>query len=120
MKRALRLRHDDDIRRVLRRGKSWSNRWFVLYALPGAGAHSRCAVIVGKRVGKAVVRNRLKRRLREIVRHRIDRIEGSWDIVFIARKGAADADFSQSAAAVDQLLERSALGVIPATKQNGG
>jgi len=109
MKRALRLRRSADIQRVLREGKSWANQWLVLYVLPGAEEYPRCAFITGKRTGKAVMRNLLKRRLREAVRRRLPEVKGGWDLVFIARRKSADADFAQCVAAVDQLLFRAGL-----------
>jgi ribonuclease P protein component len=109
MKRALRLRRGEDIRRVFREGKSWANRLLVLYALPSSGANHRCAFIAGRRVGNAVVRNRIRRRLREAVRQRLAAVEGAWDLVFVARKSTARADFLQCTEAVDDLLRRANL-----------
>ena len=59
---------------------------------------------MGRRVGKAVVRNRVKRRLREVVRQ-ADLQEG-WDLVLIARGPAAQADLRQLQQSVQELLAR--------------
>jgi ribonuclease P protein component len=54
--------------------------------------YSRFAFVVGKRVSrKAVVRNKIRRRIREVVRQ--DPIQPGWDLVFIARAQSAEADF---------------------------
>ncbi|NOZ05582.1 MAG: ribonuclease P protein component [Chloroflexi bacterium] len=109
MRRSLRLRRSADIQRVLREGKSWANRCLVLYAARRTGGHNRHAFVTGKRLGNAVTRNRLKRRMRAIVAKRLDDMEDGWDMVFIVRRGAVKEDFSQNVAAVDQLLRRAGL-----------
>lgn len=71
--------------------------------------------MVSKKVGKAVVRNRVRRRLREALRILLDggvsldaqhRGEASFDLVIIARPEAADASYSQLSAALRRALER--------------
>ena len=66
---------------------------------------------VSRRVGKAVIRNRVKRRLKEIVRQRD--IAGSLDIVITARVPAAQASYRELERAVDQLLKRTGLPTSP-------
>jgi len=58
----------------------------------GTGQVSRFGMAVSRKVGNAVVRNRVKRRLRDVFRHHQDELPGPWDVVFIARGSAADAD----------------------------
>ncbi len=109
MKRSLRLRRSADIQRVLREGRSWANRYLVLYAVRSATEQNRIAFVTGKRLGNAVTRNRLKRRMRAIVAKRLDNMEDGWDLVFIIRRGAVKEGFSQYVAAVDQLLRKAGL-----------
>lgn len=59
---------------------------------------------VGKWLGNAVHRNRIKRRLKEIVR--ISKVEAGWDLVIIARKDASAASFEELRKAVVQVLDR--------------
>lgn len=59
---------------------------------------------MSQRIGNAVVRNRVKRRLREVVR--LADIETGWDLVFMARSPAAQAEFEQLRQAVHDLLRR--------------
>ena len=66
---------------------------------------SRFGFVVGKRVGGAVVRNRVKRRLREAVR--LTPVESGWDIVLIARRDAPVSPYSALCRATDDLLRRS-------------
>jgi ribonuclease P protein component len=65
---------------------------------------SRYGLSVGRRVGKAVVRNKVKRRLREILR--ATALVVGWDIVFIARVRAAEVDYAGLEVAVKDLLSR--------------
>ena len=61
--------------------------------LPNGLDRSRFCFVTGKRVGNAVARNRVKRRLREVVRNSAP--APGWDTVLIARRGAGEADFRQ-------------------------
>ena len=64
----------------------------ILYS-PGQSESARYGITVSRRVGNAVVRNRIKRRIREIIRHQWRNVSGQWNVVFIARPSAADASF---------------------------
>ena len=72
-------------------------------------AFSRCGFAVSKRVGTAVVRNRIRRRLREITRAQWSDVPPGWDVVFAAREPLREADFSEIRDAVDTLLRRARL-----------
>jgi ribonuclease P protein component len=83
---------------VYRHGRSVSNRHLVLYAFPRTGGDrsaagqsddgARLGVSVGRRVGNAVVRNRVKRLLREAFWALADTVEGEHDFVVVARAEA--------------------------------
>ncbi len=88
-------------------GRSWSCELLVIRVLPNDLARSRLGFSVSKRVGKAVVRNKVKRRLREILRP-LSLRPGS-DIVFIARPAAATANFAALRDAALELLSRAHL-----------
>lgn len=88
-------------------GRSWANSLLVLRALPNELGHSRCGFSVNKSVGNAVIRNRVKRLLREVVRSSV--IKSGWDIVLIARPAAASANYHQLREAIEGLLKRAHL-----------
>jgi ribonuclease P protein component len=67
----------------------------------------RCGFITGKKVGKAVQRNRARRLIREAVRKRLPDIKPGWDLVWIGRANIAGATFEAVCADVDSLLQRS-------------
>ena len=89
------------------RGRWWSTPLLTLRALPNALSNSRFGFLVSKRVGGAVVRNRAKRRLREIVRR--ESVIPGWDMVLIARPRMAQASFAEVESAVRDLLRRGRL-----------
>lgn len=92
---------------VHRRGRPWAGNLVMMKLLPNGLSLSRYGFVVSKRVGKAVVRNRVKRLLREILRQTL--LKPGWDIVFIARPRAATANFADLRSLVLSLLARAQL-----------
>jgi ribonuclease P protein component len=116
MKRADRLRKPDQFQRVRRNGRSWSTPLVALNAVGNKRRGTRCGFVVGKRVGKAVDRNRARRRLREAVRLAFDQIIPGWDLVFVARSPAvATAKFTELQATVEHLLRLAGIWREPRT-----
>jgi ribonuclease P protein component len=107
MRRELRLRRRKDFDNVFRRGRAWSNELLVLRSLPNDLEHNRYGFITSKRLGKAVVRNRTRRRIREAVR--VLPLAEPWDIVVNAKTKAASADFHELRASVMDLLTKAGL-----------
>ena len=107
----MRLTKSRDFAAARREGKSWANNTLVLIARRTDADGCRFGFSVSKRVGNAVVRNRVKRRLREIARTGVaPRIEGGgWDFVVIARKDAADADYQRLNRSLERLFKRAKL-----------
>ena len=92
---------------VYNKGSSWISDLVVMKALPNGLTLSRYGFSVSRRVGKAVVRNRVKRLFREILYSAP--LEPGWDIVFIARSRAAGANFASLEKAVQGLLSQARL-----------
>lgn len=76
-------------------------------AMPNGSSLTRYGFSVTRKVGKAVQRNRLKRLLREIMR--LQSLKPGWDIVFMVRSAAVDADYDQLDEATTRLLARARL-----------
>ncbi len=105
MRKEQRLTHSSEYAIVHNQGKSWANKLLVMRAFPNGREHSRFGFSVSKRVGNAVMRNRVKRMLRESVQ--LSSWKPGWDVVFIARTPTAMADFSEIRQAVNDLAQRS-------------
>src|SRR5213593_934458 len=92
MERRHRLTRSRDFEAVYRHGRSTSTRFLILYWFPREdGGDTRLGLAVPKGIGTAVVRNRVKRQLRELWRERLDHVEGGCDYVLVARPGLAEA-----------------------------
>ncbi|HLJ56684.1 MAG TPA: ribonuclease P protein component [Chthonomonadaceae bacterium] len=109
-----RLRANRDFRVVYARGRSATNAIVALHQLRGPGGTAphcaRVGFVVSKKHGGAVVRNRIKRRLREAMRRRLSDLRAvPVDLVFVARSGAKAAAWTEMVRAVDDLLRRGGL-----------
>lgn len=119
--KSARLTLDSEFRRVKTEGRSHGGRYLALGVLKNAGDASaaaggtRAGLIASRRVGNAAVRNRIRRRLRELVRTtRPGWIPAVW-VVVIARRAAADATFAQLRQEWLRLARRA--GVLAAAKK---
>jgi ribonuclease P protein component len=109
VKRRYRVRDSKRFQEVRRHGKSYPNELLVLCVLPNGLPYSRFGFSVSSRIGNAVVRNRIKRQLREAMRLRQDAIQPGWDLVFIARNPIRDANYHEMDAACARLVRRAHL-----------
>lgn len=114
--RRQRLSRSAEFDRVFREGRSHASRQLVVYAFPNgveAGGEPRLGVSVGRKVGGAVQRNRVKRLLREAFWALAPELPGGHDFVVVARPDAADfaTEGGEQAveAALRELLERAGL-----------
>ena len=113
MEKRFRLRTNSDFGRVRKEGRSWSHPMVVLCALPNTLDHSRFGFSVSRHIGGAVVRNRVKRVMREAARACRGEVACGWDIILIARSPISTARFLEVKQAVESLLRRACLLRIP-------
>jgi len=85
------------------------NGYLVLYARKNRSATNRVGITVGKKLGGAVVRNRVRRRLREVYRLNEKRFAPGYDIVVVARSRCIDASFEKLENAYLSLAEKAGI-----------
>ncbi|WP_059105093.1 ribonuclease P protein component [Shouchella shacheensis] len=96
MKKDQRVKKSQEFSKVFKEGTSFANRQFVLYVLAKEGQEQwRVGLSVSKRVGNAVVRNRVKRLVREVFQSATDELRPGCDYVVIARVPAKDLSYSE-------------------------
>ena len=110
MKRIYSLTKGHQFQQTRAKGRSWAHPLLVLVAAPNGLEITRSGFSVGKRLGKAHTRNRLKRELREAVRVRHPGLKKGFDLVWIARNNLTEeTDFWTIDQTVDSLLRRARL-----------
>ena len=108
-----RLRRSADIARVRRRGTRVASPYFVLFVAPGGAETTRLAITAPRRLGTAVARNRIRRRLRAAFRPHLATPQPVVDMVAQARRPAADAPWRSLAGAVAQSLAQARAAPAP-------
>lgn len=94
MKKEFRVKKNKEFQEAFKRGKSFANRQFVVYSLQkDEQSHFRIGLSVSKKIGNAVMRNQIKRYIRQAF-HELDAdLKQNYDFIIIARKPTADMDF---------------------------
>lgn len=103
---SLKLNH---VFRRLYHSSGFADSYLVLYARRNRTGVNRVGITVSKKLGHAVVRNRTRRRLREIYRLNEQRLQPGWDIVVVARTRAVEAPFSKLTASYLSLAARAGI-----------
>ncbi len=89
------LKKNSDFRRLYSRGKSAVNPYLAVYCRKNGGTENRLGYTVSVKLGHAVVRNRVRRRLREIYRLNAASLRSGWDIVVVARSRCVGAEYAR-------------------------
>lgn len=109
LKRCFSLKRNKQFRQVYRKGKSVACRELVLIYAKNRSDMVHVGLSVGKKLGNSVVRNRVKRRLREAFRPNLPLLLPGFDLIVIARDAARDAPFSSLADSLRYLLRKAGL-----------
>ena len=99
MKSRCTLKKNSDFRRLYAKGKSAVNPYMVVYCRRNRTGENRLGYTVSVKLGHAVLRNHMRRRLRELVRLNSPRMKSGWDIVIVARSRCAEAPWQKLQAA---------------------
>lgn len=95
MNRRYTLKTNGEFQRLYRKGSSAAGPFFAVYCRRNRGGVNRLGYTVSKKLGNAVTRNRIRRRLREVYRLNSELFSSGYDIVLVARSKAAEASFSE-------------------------
>ena len=87
------LKNNRDFQSVYKKGRSFADRLIVIYVMENNTPGNRLGISVSKKIGNSVVRHHFCRLIREIYRLHEDMFNSGLDIVVVARKGAADAEY---------------------------
>ena len=97
------LKKNRDFQKVYRQGKSYANRFFVMYVLANGTEENRLGISVSKKVGNSVVRHHVTRLVREAYRLQEEMFNSGLDIVVVARATAKDVSYHQVESALVHL-----------------
>ncbi|RFT16813.1 MAG: Ribonuclease P protein component [Candidatus Saccharicenans subterraneus] len=101
-----RIRRKKDFIELYRKGRRLRGRYFHLVFQPNGLEYSRMAVVVSRKIGKATVRNRLKRLVRELFRRNKNFLPGPLDLIFIAQGDAGERNREELAADFMAVLQK--------------
>ena len=87
------IKNNSDFLKAYRHGKSYANRYLVMYVRKNDLDRNRYGITVSKKVGNSVVRHHLARLVRESFRLNRDTLEEGLDIIVVARAAAKDSDY---------------------------
>ncbi|MBE5968281.1 MAG: ribonuclease P protein component [Lachnospiraceae bacterium] len=104
MKQTQSLKKNSDFREIYRTGKSFANKYLVMYVKKNGLAENRLGISVSKKVGNSVVRHRITRLIRESYRLSEEKIKNGLDIIVIARVGAKGRSCSEIESALMHLV----------------
>ena len=97
------LKKTRDFQMVYHKGKSYANKYLVMYILKNDSDRNRIGIVVGKKVGNSVVRHHLTRLIREVYRLQEENFRSGLDIVVIARPAAKEINYREMESAVIHL-----------------
>lgn len=100
------LKKDTEFRKIYRAGSSAADRYLVIYKLKSISDEPRIGFSISKKLGKAVKRNRFKRKLREICRLNLEKFPKGHDYVIIVRIAAQNCNYGELEQSVFNVLRR--------------
>jgi len=110
MKQSESLKKNEDFKEVYHTGKSYANKYLIMYVKRNDGNTNRLGISVSKKVGNSVVRHRTTRLIRESYRLSEDSFLSGLDIIVVARVGAKGKDYSEIESALLHLIKLHKIG----------
>ena len=109
LKRINRLKKRYQFNYVYKSGEHYSSEHLVLYVVPSKTKSIKVGFAVTKKVGHAVVRNKIRRRLREIVKIQLPKLKQSFNIIIVAKDNVIDAGFDKLSFEFNKLIKKANL-----------
>ncbi len=104
------LRRNEDFREIYRTGKSFANKYLIMYVKRNDFSYNRIGISVSKKVGNSVVRHRITRLIRESYRLSEDSLISGLDIIIVARVSAKGKKYSEIESALLHLFKLHKIG----------
>jgi len=106
----LRLRKEKDFKNIIKNGRTIGNRFLILKFIENNLNAPRIGFVVSQKVSKsAVIRNKIKRKLRAIIRDEIKKIKEGYDLIFFSKKGIEGENFKELKESVNLLFKKAIL-----------
>ncbi len=112
MNKVYSLRKNEDFKKIYKSGKNYWNRNLILYVRKNSLNYNRVGYSITKKIGNSVVRNKVRRRMKEIYRLNLLNIEQGYDFIFIPKRNVTDISYKE--------LESAMLHIIKLTKLKKG
>ncbi len=100
------LRRNKDFSKIYNKGKSFATKYIVIFYKKNNLGYNRTAFLASKKIGKSVVRNKARRRMKEVYNIYKDKIDEGYDLIFIARKNIIDVNFNYLIKTTEYLLKK--------------
>lgn len=110
MKYSESLKKNEDFKEVYRTGKSYANKYLIMYVKNNNTNRNRIGISVSKKVGNSVIRHRITRLIRESYRLSEDNFTNGLDIIVVARVGAKGKDYIEIQSALLHLMKLHKIG----------
>lgn len=101
--------------KVYKNGKNYWNRNLILYVMKNDLGYTRVGYSITKKIGNSVVRNQIRRQMKEIYRLNFDLVKDNYDLIFIPKKNVVDISYKQLESAMMHIMK---LGKITKKKVN--
>lgn len=104
MDKIYRLRSNMEFKKTYKGGKNYWNRNFILYVRKNGLDYSRVGYSITKKIGNSVVRNKIRRRMKEVYRLNFHNIKGGYDLIFIPKRNVVDISYKEIESAILHIL----------------
>lgn len=109
MEKKYRLRKNIEFKRVYNKGKNYWNRNLILYVRKNGLEETRLGITITKKIGNAVIRNKIRRRLKEIYRLNHQSVKNGYDLIFIPKKNVVDLSYKELESSLIHILKISGI-----------